>query len=110
MHVSWAANQHFRMISEGSCDTEDWSYDAENQFCIKGINYILIYIQIGNGYLKQKIFHKIAVFTSQINLAFICFVCLKTKQKILLTPNFLKVHINNKKAITIVIHNMEIHK
>ncbi len=22
--------QHFRMISEGSCDTEDWSNDAEN--------------------------------------------------------------------------------
>jgi len=27
---SWAANQHIRMISEGSCDTEDWSNDAEN--------------------------------------------------------------------------------
>ncbi len=26
----WAANQHIRMISEGSCDTEDWSNDAEN--------------------------------------------------------------------------------
>ncbi len=25
-----AANQHIRMISEGSCDTEDWSNDAEN--------------------------------------------------------------------------------
>ncbi len=23
-HVSWAANQHIRMISKGSCDTEDW--------------------------------------------------------------------------------------
>ncbi len=23
-------NQHIRMISEGSCDTEDWSNDAEN--------------------------------------------------------------------------------
>ncbi len=22
--------QHIRMISEGSCDTEDWSADAEN--------------------------------------------------------------------------------
>ncbi len=22
--VSWAANQHIRMISEGSCDTEEW--------------------------------------------------------------------------------------
>jgi len=27
--VSWALNQHIRMISEGSCDTEDWSNDAE---------------------------------------------------------------------------------
>ncbi len=23
-------NQHIRMISEGSCDTEDWRNDAEN--------------------------------------------------------------------------------
>ncbi len=29
-NVSWAANQHIRMISEGSCDTEDWRNDAEN--------------------------------------------------------------------------------
>jgi len=29
-NVSWAENQHIRMISEGSCDTEDWSNDAEN--------------------------------------------------------------------------------
>jgi len=29
-HFSEAANQHDRMISEGSCDTEDWSNDAEN--------------------------------------------------------------------------------
>ncbi len=26
----WAANLRIRMISEGSCDTEDWSNDAEN--------------------------------------------------------------------------------
>ncbi len=32
------------MISEGSCDTEDWSNDAENSALITGINYILIYI------------------------------------------------------------------
>ncbi len=25
-----SANQYIRMISEGSCDTEDWSNDAEN--------------------------------------------------------------------------------
>ncbi len=29
-NVSSASNQHIRMISEGSCDTEDWSNDAEN--------------------------------------------------------------------------------
>ncbi len=51
-HVSWAANQHIRMISEGSCDTEGWSNDAENSALIKRINYILQYIQIENGYFK----------------------------------------------------------
>ncbi len=29
INVSWAANHHIRMISEASCDTEDWSNDAE---------------------------------------------------------------------------------
>ncbi len=29
-NVSLAANQLISMISEGSCDTEDWSNDAEN--------------------------------------------------------------------------------
>ncbi len=29
-NVSWESNQYIRMISEGSCDTEDWSNDAEN--------------------------------------------------------------------------------
>ncbi len=38
------ANQHIRMISEGSCDTEDWSNDAENSALITEIN--LKYIQI----------------------------------------------------------------
>ncbi len=28
-NVSWAANQHIRVISEESCVTEDWSNDAE---------------------------------------------------------------------------------
>ncbi len=31
---------HIRMISEGSCDTEDCSNDAENSALIIGINYI----------------------------------------------------------------------
>ncbi len=34
------------MISEGSCDTEDWSNNAENVALITGINYILKYIKI----------------------------------------------------------------
>ncbi len=40
------------MISEGSCDTEDWSNDAENSALITEISYILQYIQIENGYFK----------------------------------------------------------
>ncbi len=40
-----AANQHIRMISEGSCDTENWSNDAENSAFFTGINYILKYIK-----------------------------------------------------------------
>ncbi len=34
------------MISEGLCDTEDWSNDAENSALITEINYILKYSQI----------------------------------------------------------------
>ncbi len=29
-NVSWTPNQHIRMISEGSCETKDWSNYAEN--------------------------------------------------------------------------------
>ncbi len=38
------------MISEGSCDTEDWSNDAENTVLITEIKYILQYIDIENSY------------------------------------------------------------
>ncbi len=37
-NVSWAANQHIRMISEGSCDAEDWGNDAE-----KNVNENVLY-------------------------------------------------------------------
>ncbi len=40
------------MISEGSCDTEDWSNDAENS-AIKGINNILKYIKTVIWYLNK---------------------------------------------------------
>ncbi len=43
-------NQHIRMISEGSCDTEDWSNDAENSALITEINSILKCIKIGTQY------------------------------------------------------------
>ncbi len=42
------------MISEGSCDTEDWSNDAENTALITGMNYILKYIKIENIYFKLQ--------------------------------------------------------
>ncbi len=40
MFLEQAIN-HIRVISEGSCDTEDWSNDAENSALITEINYIL---------------------------------------------------------------------
>jgi len=40
------------VISEGSCDTEDWSNDAVNSTLITGINYVLLYIQIEHFYFR----------------------------------------------------------
>ncbi len=40
------------MISEGSCDSEDWSNDAKNSAFITEINYIRTYIQIESCYFK----------------------------------------------------------
>ncbi len=51
------------MISEGSCDTEDWSDDAEDSACITGIDYILKYIKIQKLFQIVKIFLTITVFT-----------------------------------------------
>jgi len=42
----------YTINSEGSCGTEDWSNDAENTALVTGINYILQYIHIENGYFK----------------------------------------------------------
>ncbi len=30
MIITGVVNQHIRIIAEGSCDTDDWSNDAEN--------------------------------------------------------------------------------
>ncbi len=59
-NVCWAANQHIRMISEGSCDTEDWSNDAENSALIIRINYILTYINFKITFLCE--FHNLTEF------------------------------------------------
>ncbi len=40
------------MISEGSCDAEDWSNDAEISDLNTGIYYIWTYITIENSYFK----------------------------------------------------------
>ncbi len=40
------------MFLEGSCDTEDWSNDAENSALITEKNDIIIYVHIENGYFK----------------------------------------------------------
>ncbi len=42
------------MISEGSCDTEDWIMMLKIQLCFTGINYILKYIKIENIYFKLQ--------------------------------------------------------
>jgi len=45
------------VISEGSCDTEDWSNDGGNSALITGINYILKYIHIEKSYLACEPFY-----------------------------------------------------
>jgi len=40
------------MISEGSCDTEDWNNDAENSTLITGINELQSIWKIENSYFK----------------------------------------------------------
>ncbi len=44
-HISLFQNQHIRMICEGSCDTEDWSNDAENT-ALQSEKYIYIFLNI----------------------------------------------------------------
>ncbi len=51
-YISWARNQHIRMISEASHDAEYWSNDAGNTALIIEISYSLTYIQIESSYFK----------------------------------------------------------
>ncbi len=53
------------MISEGSCDTKNWSNECWIfNFAIKKINYILKYFQIENIYFKYYIIFVILLFYS----------------------------------------------
>ncbi len=54
------------MISEGSCDTEDWSNDAEKSALITGINYILKHL-----FWIANILHNIYCSFNQINAALV---------------------------------------
>ncbi len=53
-NVSWAANQHIRMISEGSCDTETKVIDAENLALHHRNKSHLKIFKIENSYFKLK--------------------------------------------------------
>ncbi len=61
-NVYWTANQHIRMISEGSCDTEDWSNNAENS-ALHHMNklYFKIYSDRKQSLWNVIIFHSITV-------------------------------------------------
>ncbi len=48
----FSSNQNIRMISEGSCDTEDLSYDAENSDLHHRNKFNLQYIRIENNSFK----------------------------------------------------------
>ncbi len=57
------------MISEGSCDSEYWSNDAENSALITAINYILLYIKIENSYFYCNNIKQYYCIFDQINVA-----------------------------------------
>jgi len=46
--VSWAPHQHIRMISEGSCDTEDWSNGCNLFILIKYIKIETVILNCNN--------------------------------------------------------------
>ncbi len=83
-NISWAANKHIRMISEGSCDTEDWRNDVKNS-ALHHRNKLHFTIHSNRKQLFWiVIFHSFTVFTHffyQINAALV-------SRRNLLTPNF----------------------
>ncbi len=59
-NVSWAPNQHIRMISEGSCDTECWR-NGRWKFSFRNWKWFYIYLLFYNYCILA--FHKYYCFT-----------------------------------------------
>ncbi len=59
------------MISEESCDTEDWSNGAEKKLWITGINYILKYTKTENSYFKYINYITVLTIFDPINVALV---------------------------------------
>ncbi len=82
--VSWAANHHIKMISEGSCDTNDWRLST-NTFktlilnCNNILKYYCFFICIFNQIIAALV--NIKVFIKHKRLS-------KSILKNLLTPNY----------------------
>jgi len=51
-NIYCAKNWHIRMISEGSCDTGDWSKDAGNSALHHRNKLFFLNIKIKNSYFK----------------------------------------------------------
>ncbi len=63
INVCWAANQYIRMISERSCDTTDWSNDAENSALHHSNKYNFKFVlKQKTTFLIVRIFHNFIVF------------------------------------------------
>ncbi len=57
-NISWALNQHIRMISEGSCDTEDWSNSCwKFSFTITGLNYNILKYKPIHSFFSFKMYY-----------------------------------------------------
>jgi len=52
-----ASNQHISMISEGSCDTEDWSNEDFENAALHHRNKLYIKIYYNRKQLSKIIFH-----------------------------------------------------
>jgi len=81
-NVFWAANQHIQIISEGSFDSKDWSFDAENSALHhKNKLHFKIYSK------RKQFFFQIVIFSQ-----YYCFYCIfnQTNATLVSIRNFFK--------------------